>query len=534
MTPRRILLLAALLLSCTALARGQTGLPYQINPPVPNASFTVCSFPASGNPCSNAASIFADAAESSPITQPVQLGSSGTMIFYVSAGSYTIQFSGTSSQSINFGVGGSGGSGAITNQVLNQLALGGSSATAVSGTVANPTTPNGVTQTLGCSVSGGACTPSFQLPVLLPRHVSGTTSTDTIVSGDVGNTVVYDGSVAVAVAVPTPTTLGVPQPFLKVVNNLSTTNDVTFTATTLNFQTTGTTTLVLHQNQSAFLSVNPNGGTPIWDVIPADSPVTYTGGYSTNFVRGRFGNTLNTNFGSLFDTNAVAGFSLNTVASAVNLLCANEAATGGAVSIQPCGASSDGTVAMNIGNKTTSSIFNISASGAVNFNPATGQNVNANPAGAGAFGSSFSGSAGTNTGYGLNVGGRMRVNATNLTAPTCAFTSGGGTSPSCALDTGSTDSVGIIIATTGTGSPASSGTITLTFGKSLGTNAPSCEYELSLNGAGQWGNLANAQDKTPTTASDLFSWFNATGSTPAGVALGTSTAFWINYHCWGK
>jgi hypothetical protein len=120
------------------------------------------------------------------------------------------------------------------------------------------------------------------------------------------------------------------------------------------------------------------------------------------------------------------------------------------------------------------------------------------------------------------------------TAPTCAFTSGGGTSPSCTLQTGSTDTLGTIIATTGTGTPGSTGTITLTFSATFGTNNPSCIYELSNGGAGQWGALATTSDKTPSTSSDLFNWTNATGGTPAGVALSTSTAYWIIYHCWGK
>jgi hypothetical protein len=124
-------------------------------------------------------------------------------------------------------------------------------------------------------------------------------------------------------------------------------------------------------------------------------------------------------------------------------------------------------------------------------------------------------------------------------APTCAFTSGGGTSPSCTVDTGSTNGAGIIIATTGTGSPALTGTITLTFNvpagtPAFGTNKPVCEYMPSENGAGQWGALATFSDKTPAVASDLFNWTNATGATPAGVALSTSTAYWINYHCFAK
>ena len=115
-------------------------------------------------------------------------------------------------------------------------------------------------------------------------------------------------------------------------------------------------------------------------------------------------------------------------------------------------------------------------------------------------------------------------------APTCTFTSGGGTSPSCSLDTGSTDTSGIIIATTGTGSPAGTGTITLTFSTAFGTNKPVCQYQASDVGAGTWNGLAVMKDKGPLTSSDLFTWTN--GTTP--TALSTSAAYWINYQCFAK
>jgi hypothetical protein len=123
------------------------------------------------------------------------------------------------------------------------------------------------------------------------------------------------------------------------------------------------------------------------------------------------------------------------------------------------------------------------------------------------------------------LGGTQIVNGT---APTCTFTSGGGTTPACAVDTGSTNAAGIIIATTGTGAPASTGTITLTFANTVGTHNPSCIYTASLGGAGQWNARASILDKTPGTATDLTQWDNN------GVALATSTAYWIDYGCYGK
>lgn len=116
------------------------------------------------------------------------------------------------------------------------------------------------------------------------------------------------------------------------------------------------------------------------------------------------------------------------------------------------------------------------------------------------------------------------------TAPTCAFTSGGGTgSPTCTLDTGSTDTAGIMAITTGT-TAAGTGTITLTFSATFGTNKPACEYQASDAGAAAWNGLAVMKDKTPSTSSDLFTWTN--GTTP--TALSNTSTYWINYQCIAK
>ncbi|HXM63722.1 MAG TPA: hypothetical protein VN950_22870 [Terriglobales bacterium] len=134
------------------------------------------------------------------------------------------------------------------------------------------------------------------------------------------------------------------------------------------------------------------------------------------------------------------------------------------------------------------------------------------------------------TGGGVTVVGAPRSANNSTGTPTCTFTSGGGTSPACTLDTGSSDTSGIIIATTGSGSPAGTGTITLTFTVPQGYNKPSCTYTASDAGAGAWNGIAVLKDKTPTTASDLFTWTN--GTTP--TALTASTAYWLNYHCGPK
>lgn len=121
-----------------------------------------------------------------------------------------------------------------------------------------------------------------------------------------------------------------------------------------------------------------------------------------------------------------------------------------------------------------------------------------------------------------------RMIAGSLT-PTCTFTSGGGTSPSCSLSTGSTDAAGIIIATTGTGSPGGTGTITLTFstGTTFAAHKAACVY-MASDGGTAWNGLAVMKDNTPSTTNDLFTWTN--GTTP--TTLTASSAYWINYHCW--
>lgn len=114
--------------------------------------------------------------------------------------------------------------------------------------------------------------------------------------------------------------------------------------------------------------------------------------------------------------------------------------------------------------------------------------------------------------------------------PACTFTSGGGTTPSCALDTGSSATAGIIKATTGSGSPAGTGTITLTFASALGTNKPVCQMYASDAGTAAWTAAPVFKDLTPTTASDVFTWTNG----PVPTALSAASTYWINYQCWAK
>jgi hypothetical protein len=124
--------------------------------------------------------------------------------------------------------------------------------------------------------------------------------------------------------------------------------------------------------------------------------------------------------------------------------------------------------------------------------------------------------------------GGVRFTNTGAGVPTCSFTSGGGTGPSCSVQAGSTDLIGTLILTTGTGSPAATGTVTLTFSAAFGTNTPVCVFTASDAGAGQWNARVNFLDTTPTTASDVQTWDNN------GFVLAASTAYRINYQCSAK
>jgi hypothetical protein len=116
-------------------------------------------------------------------------------------------------------------------------------------------------------------------------------------------------------------------------------------------------------------------------------------------------------------------------------------------------------------------------------------------------------------------------------APTCTFTSGGGTSPSCALQAGSTNEKGAIIATTGTGSPGATGAITLTFaGTYTGPSgaAPNCVYTLDDSGT-TWGDGALARVSTQSTTAPVVAFTNSVNNVQ--TALTASSPYRISYSC---
>jgi hypothetical protein len=118
-----------------------------------------------------------------------------------------------------------------------------------------------------------------------------------------------------------------------------------------------------------------------------------------------------------------------------------------------------------------------------------------------------------------------------FTIPTCSFASGGGTSPSCLVRTGSSDSLGRFVLTTGTGAPAGTGTATLTFHTTFGSpnTDVSCNFT-AQNDAGTWQGLVGLVITAHSTTAVTVQWTN--GTTP--TALATSTTYDINYQCWGN
>lgn len=154
--------------------------------------------------------------------------------------------------------------------------------------IAGATAPNGVPQTLTSTPSGGVATiPALSLPGLGNRNVTGTTSTDTILSTDCNpGRVDYQGSVAVATTLPTATTLGVPSCSFRIANNTSPAANVTVTPTT--WTVNGSTTQVIHSGQLCTFTVDAAGSA--WD---ADCPnMGLVAGSNITITPGQFGPTI--------------------------------------------------------------------------------------------------------------------------------------------------------------------------------------------------------------------------------------------------
>jgi len=159
-------------------------------------------------------------------------------------------------------------------------------------TISSGPTPPSVNGTYTCGYSvtaSAAVAPTCSQVGLVIRAVTGTTSTDTVLYSDSNEIIDYQGSVAVAVALPTPTTLTNPHFYTTFENQTSgSATALTITATTLTFQSTGSTTLTVPQGQSCTIAVDPS--TTVWDDFCHD--LALTAGSGITITRGQFGPTL--------------------------------------------------------------------------------------------------------------------------------------------------------------------------------------------------------------------------------------------------
>jgi Protein of unknown function (DUF2961) len=113
----------------------------------------------------------------------------------------------------------------------------------------------------GYAVTGSAAVaPTCPLLGLGNRGVSGSTSTDTVLYSDNAGLVNYQGTVAVATALPTPATLGNTN-FFTVLTNVSTGPGGVVTVTPASYTINGNATLVIVQGQECRIGINPTVGT---------------------------------------------------------------------------------------------------------------------------------------------------------------------------------------------------------------------------------------------------------------------------------
>jgi hypothetical protein len=119
-------------------------------------------------------------------------------------------------------------------------------------------------------------------------------------------------------------------------------------------------------------------------------------------------------------------------------------------------------------------------------------------------------------------------------APTCSSTGlGTGGSPGCAIATGSTDSAGMVVLTTGSGSTGSTGLTTITFSATFGSASPICVGSFNNDGGTSWASGSTVTLKNASTASVDLGWTNAVAGSAASV-LTASTTYRLNYICVGR
>lgn len=191
------------------------------------------------------------------------------------------------------------------------------------------------------------------------------------------------------------------------------------------------------------------------------------------------------------------------------------------------------------GTGTPCSVFHVQSGGKLFITDCTGVYTNTKATGlivdsggvAYASNSTFTGGVASiaNSGTFYDQGGNTYVTAPTGLAPTAVFTSGGGSSPSCTLEAGSTNEKGTILLTTGSGSPGTTGTVTLTFAgifAGAGNNTPILIVGIDNSGTA-WGNQASVSVNTQSQTAPVIAWTN----TASGVltALATASAYRISY-----
>lgn len=179
-----------------------------------------------------------------------------------------------------------GGSGTVNSGTQFAFAYYATASTAVS---SGPTPPTANGQyTCGYTVVAGvAVAPTCPLVGFKGRAVTGATATDTILYSDAGFPVNYQGSVAVAVTLPTATTLGntgFGSVFVNTTSGSSTAVTVTPTTWTVN----GSATLVIAQGQSCKVYADASGTN--WDADCHDLPLV--AGSNITITPGQFGPTV--------------------------------------------------------------------------------------------------------------------------------------------------------------------------------------------------------------------------------------------------
>lgn len=135
--------------------------------------------------------------------------------------------------------------------------------------------------------ASAAVAPTAACPGFSGRAVTGTTATDTLLYSDNLLPVNYQGSVAVAVTLPTATTLANSKFATELVNNTSgSSTAVTVTPTTWTIN--GSSTLVIAQGQSCKIKADPSGTN--WDADCHDLPMV--AGSNITISRGQYGPTI--------------------------------------------------------------------------------------------------------------------------------------------------------------------------------------------------------------------------------------------------